>query len=148
MYEHRVFSKIPLETLTVTACCAAHAELPAPDHVVMSSSFVVDDQDHDGETIPAQRFAVVVLVDGKALERGVELTPQITMTILDQFAAMIREAVGEEHMGQVMLCKIIDQFGAEVMENEPPEPNERRGITSPFPRGFNVQMRRRGDRQH
>jgi len=118
MHERTIFSNLPLTSLDT--CCEAHRHIPPADYAVAAASFTVEAHEHDeGMTIPEQKFAVMILVDGKSLARGVELTPKITMLLLDQFAELMKDAVGPELMAAALVCKVIEKFGAEVMEDGP-----------------------------
>ena len=120
MHEHTIYSHMPLASLDT--CCERHREIPPADHAVASASFTVEAHEYDeGVTIPAQKFAVLILVDGVSCRRGVELTPNITMMLLDQFAQMVKEAVGPNLMAAALVTKVIEKFGAEVFDDESPD---------------------------
>ena len=107
-------------------CCEEHTEMGSPDHIIAASSFTKPEHEYDeGVTIPAQRFGLLITVDRASVARKVQITPEITMLLLDQFAELVRNTVGPESMAGAMLLKVMDEYGAEVMEaleDETPQP--------------------------
>lgn len=155
MHERTIFSRMPLASLDT--CCEKHRDLPPADHAWASVSFTVEEHEYDeGVTIPAQKFALVILTDKTSLERGVELTPEITATILDSFAELVKDAAGPNLMAAALVSKVIEKFGAEIFDDERELSQEeaaeiarRAERRNNLPHGFgNTYGRRRGDHQH
>jgi hypothetical protein len=118
MHERIIYSNMPLESLD--ACCEKHQHIPPADHAVASASFTVEEHEYDeGVTIHEQKFAIVILTDKTTMDRGgIELTPRITMLLLDQFAELVRDTVGPELMAAAMVHAVIRKFGAQVLSDD------------------------------
>ncbi len=85
------------------------------DCVACLSAFTADST--DPKEMPTQRFAVALLTDRAALERGVQMTPELVRLLLDQFFEMMCGACGEELVKFAMFERVAARI-AEYAEDD------------------------------
>jgi hypothetical protein len=113
LFSRTIFSHAPLSPLDT--CCEKHRDIPPADCAVAATSFTVESHE---DVVRSQKFALMILTDKDTHEAGPELTPEITMMLLDSFADMVKEMCGPNLMAAALVSKVIEKFGAEVFDDE------------------------------